>query len=271
MGEKEAFSALTSFQENVWINLVIMLLIIIGGVGFFTLYDVIKYTYHFPKYSLQTKAILPITMALLSIPAFYLYIVEFSQPSWNGLGMKEKILAAAFQSVTTRTAGFNTVNLGNMCEASLLILIILMLIGGSPGSTAGGFKTTTLGVLAAGCIAVFKQKSDVNLCGRRVDDDAVRCAATIFVSYLFFFLTGSILISISEGVPVLPAMFEAASAIGTVGLSLGITPGIGCMARVVLIFLMFFGRAGALTLVFCAIPRKANTFSRLPHEKIMVG
>ena len=137
--------------------------------------------------------------------------------------MPEKVLASMFQSVTPRTAGFNTVELTALTEAGQMMMIILMLIGGSPGSTAGGMKTTTAAVLFASAIAVFRQKEEAHFFGRRVPEDTIKNAATILLMYLVLFLTGGIVISSIEGLPILTCLFETASAIGTVGLSLGIT------------------------------------------------
>ena len=143
-----------------------------------------------------------------------------------------------------------------------------MLIGGSPGSTAGGMKTTTLAVLVMIMVAVFRRKEDADCFGRRIPEDTVKYAATILFIYFFLFLFGGMVISIYEELPMLTCLFETASAIGTVGLTLGITPSLGLVSRVVLIFLMFFGRVGCLTLVFAASTRTRTNPGRLPMEKI---
>lgn len=158
MGVNQPFSSLTGFNGNTTINLAIMALIVIGGIGFLTWDDIWHHRLHFHKYRLQSKVILTVTILLILLPALYFYFYEFGRAEWTDLSEKERILASAFQSVTPRTAGFNTVDLNRMSEPSQLIMILLMLIGGSPGSTAGGFKTTTLAVLLLTSFAVFFQE-----------------------------------------------------------------------------------------------------------------
>ena len=170
-----------------------------------------------------------------------------------------------------RTAGFNTVELTDLSEAGQFITIALMLIGGSPGSTAGGLKTTTIAVLLTTAISTFRRRENANLFGRRIDDDVVKNAATISLMYITLCCTGGLIISVSEGLPMLTCLFETASAVGTVGLSLGITPELNLLSRSVLILLMFFGRVGGLTLIFAALSSAQKKVSKLPKEKITVG
>ena len=150
-------------------------------------------------------------------------------------------------------------------------MITLMLIGGSPGSTAGGMKTTTVAVLFATAVSTFCRKEHTHFFSRRIDDDVIKNAATILLMYLLLFFFGGLFISRMEGLPVLTCLFETASAVGTVGLSLGITPSLGTLSRVILIILMFFGRVGGLTLIFAALSGKQKNVSKLPREKITVG
>ena len=173
--------------------------------------------------------------------------------------------------MTPRTAGFNTVELTDLSEAGQFITIALMLIGGSPGSTAGGLKTTTIAVLLTTAISTFRRRENANLFGRRIDDDVVKNAATISLMYITLCCTGGLIISVSEGLPMLTCLFETASAVGTVGLSLGITPELNLLSRSVLILLMFFGRVGGLTLIFAALSSAQKKVSKLPMEKITVG
>ena len=271
MGIKERFSSLTSYMGQPLVNLVIMCLIIIGGIGFLTWDDIRVNKHHLAKYRMQSKIILSVTLILIVFPALYFYFCEFSRPEWSMLSGKEKILAAAFQSVTPRTAGFNTIDMTKLTESGQMITVILMIIGGSPGSTAGGIKTTTLAVFVISAIAVFNRKSQGQCFGRRIPQDAVVNAATILSMYLMLFVSGAIVISSVEGLPILTCLFETASAIGTVGLSLGVTPGLCTFSKVVLVCLMFLGRVGALTLVFAALSRKHANISKYPEEKITVG
>lgn len=266
IGIREPFSSLTSYASNPIVNFTIMALIITGGLGFVTWADIRKNKFHFRKYNMQSKVILTVTAGLLIFPAIYFFFCEFSN-----LPIGERILSSLFQSVTPRTAGFNTVDLTLLTETGLMIMIILMLIGGSPGSTAGGMKTTTVAVLFSSALAVFRKQDSAHFFSRRIPDNAVKNAATILMMYLTLFLGGGMVISYIEKVPLMSALFETSSAIGTVGLSLGLTPSLGMISKAILILLMFFGRVGGLTLIFAALSER-NTFgSRYPQEKITVG
>ena len=266
IGVREPFSSLTSYASNPIVNFTIMALIITGGLGFVTWADIKKNKFHFRKYNMQSKVILTVTAGLLIFPAIYFFFCEFS-----GLPLGQRILSSLFQSVTPRTAGFNTADLTLLTETGLMLMIILMLIGGSPGSTAGGMKTTTVAVLFSSALAVFRKQDSAHFFSRRIPDNAVKNAATILMMYLTLFLGGGMVISYIEEVPLMSALFETSSAIGTVGLSLGLTPSLGMVSKLILILLMFFGRVGGLTLIFAALSER-NTFgSRYPQEKITVG
>lgn len=266
LGVNEQFSSLTSYVKNPVVNVTIMGLIIIGGLGFLTWADIHKNKWRWKKYRMQSKVILVVTAILILVPSVYFYFLEFSS-----LPAGERIWSSVFQSVTPRTAGFNTTDLTFLSEAGQMLMIVLMLIGGSPGSTAGGMKTTTIGVLFSSAVSVFQKKESAQLCGRRISDDAVKNAATILMMYVTLFLGGGMIISSVEGIPLMSALFETSSAIGTVGLSLGITPSLGDLSRGILIGLMFFGRVGGLTLIFAAFSERSNHHCRLPQEKITVG
>lgn len=266
MGTKTPFSSLTGYARQPIINFVIMTLIVMGGIGFLTWDDIKTNGFHFHKYRMQSKVILLTTAILLIAPAVYFYFCEFTQ-----LETGERLLSSLFQAVTPRTAGFNTVDLTEMSEAGKWIIIVLMLVGGSPGSTAGGMKTTTVAVLFATASATFRQKEDTHIFGRRINDGVVKNAATILLMYLVLFFSGALIISMVEGLPMLTCLFETASAVGTVGLSLGITSKLGILSRMILVLLMFLGRVGGLTLIYAALSGPRETMSRLPQEKIMVG
>lgn len=271
MGVEEQYSSLTSFSADPCVNIVIMLLIMIGGIGFLTWDDVKRNKWHVRRYRMQSKVILVVTACLILLPAIYFYFCEFNRSAWVDMTVPERILSALFQSVTARTAGFNTVDLTGLTESGQMIMILLMLVGGSPGSTAGGMKTTTLAVLIATMLAVFKRRPNAHIFGRRIPDDTAHYAATVLFMYLVLFLTGGIFIGYVEDIPLVSALFEAASAIGTVGLSLSGTPNLGTASRIVLIVLMFLGRVGGMTIVYAALSRKHPYVSELPQEKIMVG
>lgn len=267
MGSKTGeFSSLTAFSNNIIINVTIMSLIIIGGIGFLVWEDVHTNKLAFKKYRTQSKVVLITTGLLILLPAIYLFFFEF-----NDLPFQERLLVSLFQAVTPRTAGFNTGNLLKISEAGLLVMIVLMLIGGSPGSTAGGFKTTTFAIFIATIYSVFRKREYTEIMKRRVEDSTIRNAATLLMLYLILFLTGGALISSIEQISLLTCLFETASAIGTVGLSLGITPTLGSASKIILMVLMFFGRVGGLTLIYAAFGDTKKIISTYPIGKIMVG
>lgn len=266
MGQSAPFSSLTDFAADPVVNVTIMALIVIGGIGFMTWDDVKTNRLHLRRYRMQSKVVLSATAALIILPAIYFFFLEF-----DGAPMRERVWLALFQSVTPRTAGFNTADLTALSEDGLALTILLMLVGGSPGSTAGGMKTTTMALLLANAAAVFRRREHAHFFGRRVDGEAVRSAATVAVLYLLLFLGGGLVMSRVEGLPLLTCLFETASAVGTVGLTLGITPSLGGVSRAILIGLMYVGRVGGLTLVFSALAGRQGDTARLPREKLTVG
>lgn len=271
MGVKSPFSSLTGYTGDPVVNITVMLLIVVGGLGFLTWQDIAARRFRFKEYRLQSKLILVTTAGLLLFGFLCFLLYEFRLPQWDGFSPMEKKLAAMFQSVTPRTAGFNTVDLARMSEPGQLLTILLMLTGGSPGSTAGGFKTTTFAVLALSAIAVFKKRRGAQCYGRRVQDGALQSACAIFLLYLLFFLTGGILICCVDQVPLMDALFEAASAIGTVGLSLGGTARFSPPCRMILVFLMYFGRVGGLTMIYAFTANNRGVSSQFPQEQVTVG
>ena len=271
MGNRAQYSSLTGYAANGWINMVIMSLIVIGGIGFLTWDDVRYKGIHIRKYRMQSKVILLMTALLILLPFLYFYFGEFSQKVWDDMSTGEKIWGALFQTVTPRTAGFNTVDLTKFTESGKMVMILLMLTGGAPGSTAGGMKITTAAVLFMTLFSVFRKKEDTECFGRRIEEGTVKYASAVLLMYLALSLTGGIIISSMEKLPILTCLFETASAIGTVGLTLGITPQLGMVSRMILILLMFMGRVGGLTLVFAALSNKQRNVSRLPKERITVG
>lgn len=271
MGNRAQYSSLTGYAANGWINMVIMSLIVIGGIGFLTWDDVRYKGIHIRKYRMQSKVILLMTAILILFPFLYFYFGEFSQKVWDDMSTVEKIWGALFQTVTPRTAGFNTVDLTKFTESGKMVMILLMLTGGAPGSTAGGMKITTAAVLFMTLFSVFRKKEDTECFGRRIEEGTVKYASAVLLMYLALPLTGGIIISSMEKLPILTCLFETASAIGTVGLTLGITPQLGMVSRMILILLMFMGRVGGLTLVFAALSNKQRNVSRLPKERITVG
>ena len=265
MGFRGVFSSLTFYKSNVLVNVTIMLLIVIGGLGF-TVWDTIcKMKFNFRKYTLQSKLVLITTLMLIIAPAIYFYFFEYNQ-----LPGTTRVLSSLFQSVTTRTAGFNTQDFSKMSEVGQAISIMLMLIGGSPGSTAGGMKTTTIAILIISTFAIFRQENEAHIFDRRIEIQIVKNAITLFTLYLNLFLLFSFIICKIENSSLMQACFEVGSAIGTVGLSLSFTPNITSVSKIILIVLMFLGRIGGLTFIYAILP-SLNKKAGYIAEDIVVG
>lgn len=267
MGTKSGeFTSLTHYSAQPVINITIMLLIIIGGIGFLVWEDICKHKWRLKNYRTQSKLVLIVTAALIVLPAAYFFFFECGD-----LPLGERILASLFQSVTPRTAGFNTINLTAISDTGLYLMIVLMLIGGSPGSTAGGMKTTTIAVLFSSAFSVFRKKDNAELMKRRIDDETVKTASAVFLMYITLFLVGGMAISTIENLPITSCLYETASAVGTVGLTLGITPTLGSASKMILIMSMFFGRVGGLTLIYAAFGANKKQVAKLPADTIAIG
>lgn len=265
MGTPEAgFVSLTGFVHDPLVNIVIMVLIVFGGLGFFVWEDLWVRRRDPRHYALQTKMVLSVTALLIVIPAVLLFL-------WEGDRTPAAALEALFQSVTARTAGFNTVNLSAFSATGQFLMIFLMLIGGSPGSTAGGMKTTTVAVLLLCVRASFRRDPAVESFNRRIGEDVLKNAVTIATCYIMLAGAGAMALCRFDGVGLMSALFETSSAVATVGLSLGLTPGLSLPSHLILIFLMYFGRVGCMTLVYAIAEQQGMPLSRKPLEKLSVG
>ena len=262
----DPFPSLVAFRDDPLLVVTAALLILIGGIGFLTWEDVRTHRLRLRRYRLQSKLVLTVSAVLVVFPTLYYYFFEFTAGSAG-----QRLLDAFFQAVTPRTAGFNTVDLAAMTGASRALMVVLMLIGGASGSTAGGMKMNTVAVLFANVGAIFRRRGEVEAYGRRIDPDTVRQAATVVTMYLTLFFGGAVAISTIEGLPIGACLFESASAVATVGLTLGITPTLGVASQLILTALMYLGRVGALTLIYAALANPDTTPSRLPQEKVSVG
>ena len=269
MGVRQQYSSLTYYAGNGLVNAVIVLLILIGGLGFLTWEDIKTNKLQFKKYRMQSKVILVTDLILVIVPTVIFYFGEFHGSQWgNGL---ERFWLSLFQAVTPRTAGFNTADFGQMSEGGLFLMVMLMLIGGAPGSTAGGMKTTTIAVLFSSAFSVFRKKDNAEVMKRRIDDETVKTASAVFLMYITLFLVGGMAISTIENLPITSCLYETASAVGTVGLTLGITPTLGSASKMILIMSMFFGRVGGLTLIYAAFGANKKQVAKLPADTIAVG
>ncbi len=262
----QQYLSLMGYEQNPIVNFVIMLLIIIGGIGFLTWNDLYRHRLRMRRYQMQSKVILLMTAILIFLPALFFFFVDFAD-----MPLHERVLAALFQAVTPRTAGFNTVDLTCMTDVSKGLITGLMLIGGAPGSTAGGMKVTTLAVLLTSAAATFGRREETHAFERRIENEVIRNAAAILLLYLGRSFVGASVISLTENLPLDACLYETASAAGTVGLTLGLTPHLGVLSQSVLILLMFFGRVGGLTLIYAAFSGHEIVCARFPKGNITVG
>ena len=270
MGEEAAYSSFTTYSGDWVVNVVLMLLIIIGGIGFFVWNDISIHKFHFRKYRLHTKITLFVTAVLILGGAALLFIFE-QENTIKGMPVDEQILCSLFGSVTARTAGFNTVDTGALTDSSKILTIILMFIGGSPGSTAGGIKTTTFAVLLVYVHANLRQKHDCDIFHRRLDNGAIRKASAVMSINLFLSVIAVLIIVTIHTIDATDVAFEVVSAMGTVGMSTGITRELGNVAKLTLIFLMYCGRVGSMTFALSLRGHKVEAPVREPAEQIMIG
>ena len=266
MGIKEPFSSLSDYSGNPVVNISIMALILLGGLGFMTWQDIAKNKWNFHRYRLQSKIILSATAFLVLLPALFYFFVEF-----RGMPMESRILASLFTAVTPRTAGFNTVDFSKFSDSGIFLQTLLMLVGAAPGSTGGGMKITTMTVLILTSVAIFRNNSRTEAFGRTIPREVIRNATTIAFMYICLCVLSGMFISLYENIPLLTTSFETASAIATVGLTLGITPKLSPLSHALLIFLMYIGRVGGLCLIYAVFPNANPNKGRLVEENVIVG
>lgn len=265
------FQSLTNFVEDPLVCIVVMMLIIIGGLGFSVIVDVLN-NKSINKLNLHSKVVITMTGTLLMGGFFIFYFLEFSNPKTLGkLTPFGRILAAFFQSVSPRTAGFASINLEDLTLTSKYFTIFLMFIGASPGSTGGGIKTTTFASIILMMISVLTSKEDVEVHKRRIPNDNIFKAVAITVISLMLVFTSSLLLTITESQAFLDILFEATSAFGTVGLTLGITKELTNWGKFIVILTMFAGRVGPLTLAMALGSKKSKVLIKYPEERILIG
>lgn len=269
MGE---FRSLTGYVDDYLVTLVVCTLITLGGIGFIVMNEIFEFK-RTRKLSLHTKVVLRTSTFLLIVGTVLIFVLEFNNSkTLQPLSMSGKFLGSLFQSVTTRTAGANTLNIPDLTQTTLFLIIILMFIGASPGSTGGGIKTTTFATLVGAVVSQIRGKEDVVFIKRRILYDTIYKALTVMVSGLLLVLTVTMLLTITEqGKDFLMILFEATSAFGTVGLSMGLTPELSTIGRLIIIITMFAGRVGPLTIAFAVTLRRHSDPFKHPKGKIMIG
>lgn len=270
MGVRKSGSSMTYYAGDPLVNFTLIALILIGGIGFLVWDDLLKNKWHFRRYRLHTKLVLSMTVILLFGGALMFYLLEH-----NGILAGEpagkQILMSLFQSATARTAGFNTADTAALSDSSKLGMAMLMFVGGNPGSTAGGLKTTTLAVLLIYLRAALRRTKGAEIFGRRLEEDVVKRAAAILTLSLLLDLSGTLIITAVEQLPLADVMFEVVSALGTVGISAGITGGLTTVSRLILMLLMYCGRMGSLTFALIFTENRQTSPAQKPTERILVG
>ena len=266
------FSSLTGVYDNSVIILTIGSLIIVGGIGFSVWVDIYK-NKDLKKLSLHSKLVLSMTAILIVGGAILMFIFEFNNPNTMGpMGAKDKILSSVFAAVTPRTAGFNSISTSDMTLAGRSLTIILMFVGASPGSTGGGIKTSTAGILLMTVICVIRGREDTEIFKKRINKDLVYKAFTIVTLSLGIVIGVTMILSITEvGASLEYLIYEVVSAFGTVGLTLGLTPNLTTIGKVMVALTMYCGRVGPMTLFLDLTNRKKNKGIRYPEDKILVG
>ncbi|MBC5997457.1 Trk family potassium uptake protein [Romboutsia ilealis] len=268
------FTSLTSYVDNFMIVMTISALIILGGIGFPVMLDVIR-TKKASRLNMHSKIVIVTTAILIGIGSIFIFVVEFNNPKTLGtLSFPGKLLASFFQSVTTRTAGFNTIDLTLIKESSLFVMMILMFIGASPASTGGGIKTTTLASLVITVRSFISGKGDIEVYERRISGGTITKAIGIFFIATALVVFGTLALSLTdEGFTLVECGFEIVSAIATVGLSIGGSPNLTTMGKVVVMIAMFIGRVGSLTIFVALLSKGARKKPpvRYPEGKIIVG
>ena len=270
MGAEEPFSSFESFADDILVNTVFCLLIAIGGIGFAVWEDVRIHRLRLKHYSLHSKIVLCVSLILTFGGAILFYLFE-AKGLFAGLPVWKGALRSVFQSVTCRTAGFNTISLSELSLPSVLLSCFLMLIGGSTGSTAGGIKTTTIAVTFLFLFSGLRARKRVTLFGRTIDESAVKKASGVICFNLSLIFIAAVLITAVQRLQLSDVLFETFSAMGTVGMTTGITRELTSVSQAAVMFLMFCGRVGSVTLASAFLERRAEAQVRYPTEEIRIG
>nr|WP_234405030.1 TrkH family potassium uptake protein [Paenibacillus bouchesdurhonensis] len=265
------YRSLTGYVDDPLVNFVAMFLIVSGGLGFIVLSELVDFR-RSRKLSLHSKVVLSMTSALIVVGAVVIFIFEFTNAKTMGsLDWSGKIWGSFFQSVTSRTAGANSVDIGALRQASQFFIIILMFIGASPGSTGGGIKTTTFMILVGAVISMIRGRNDLVLFRYRLTQERIFKAVTITMLALFLIIAVAMVLSTTEDASFLSILFETTSAFATVGLSMGLTLELTDIGKIILCFVMFTGRLGLLTLAYALGPKKGKELYRHPEGKMIIG
>ena len=271
MGFRDPFSSMTYYEKSPLVCFTLMALIVLGGLGFFVWSDVLKNKIHFSRYSLHSKIILYSALVLILVGWFFYYIFELNGNLYN-LTYPEKIMSSLFMSISTRTAGFVTMDISQLSESGLLLTMCLMFIGAGVGSTSGGVKTTTVAILLAAIVAFAKGKKDVVIFKRRIENDTIRHAASIFLVYLAAILVSTMIICFVDRIQLQDGLFETIAAVSTVGYSRIGVQNMSTITRIIMMILMYGGRIGFMSLLMVFWEKdKGEAPIEHPTEEIMIG
>jgi trk system potassium uptake protein TrkH len=264
-------NSLESFSSDIPLNLVFMTLIVLGGIGFPVISEIITFR-RIRRFSLHTKVVMITTASLILAGAVMFFLLEFKNPeSIANKSISTKILTSFFQSITARTAGFNTMSISRLNPATAFFLTLLMFIGASPGGTGGGIKTTTFAAVTAGGLSSIRGRSEVTLLKRKLPSSLIHRALTLTIAAITLIIISTIGILVFDKYSLKEVLFEVISAFGTVGLSTGITPALSIPSKIILILTMFIGRIGISTLSLAIAIRSIVNKMAYPEETITIG
>ncbi|MCD8295443.1 MAG: Trk family potassium uptake protein [Clostridia bacterium] len=265
-------ASLSSYCTNPLVVLVICALIILGGLGFCVWGDVMDCRFHYKKFKLNTRVVLWTTLSLIVVPTILFMVFEWNNPSYVGYNFGDKLLASLFSAVTPRTAGFYTTDPATLSSSGYLLTLILMFIGGASGSTAGGIKVGTIAVVIMGMLAVFRSDKEINFGRKRIDNSLLQQALAVMTACLILVLLATMIIcAVQPDLGFGNVLFECISAMGTVGLSTGITAELNVCSTIIIMILMYFGRAGILTVVYALNRRKSYHNVKYPLDTMLIG
>ena len=270
MGTKEKFSSFTAYVDDPLVIITLSVLILVGGLGFLVWDDLAKNKLHWKRYTLHTKIVITMLFVLVAAGTLLMYVME-KNVTIASMDTSGKFLASLFGAVTARTAGFNSVDTGALSPGGKMVTIILMFIGGNPGSTAGGVKTTTVAVILAYIYANVRGNSGCNMFGRRIGDEVIKKAALVFSLNLILALISSIVIMATNPLSFDDVIFEVVSAVSTVGMTTGITRDLNVVGQITITILMYCGRIGSMTFALSLIQRPDAQLTTYPEEKVTIG
>lgn len=270
MGVVEPYTSMMPYQTDYVVNITLIVLILVGGLGFIVWDDIMHNRWQLRKYLLHSKIVLSATLVLLVVGSVLFFFLEYNKLLLD-MSFGEKVIVSVFSSVTPRTAGFNTVDTAALSNGSKLLTMVFMFIGGNSGSTAGGVKTTTIVVIFCFAWSMIRRTQGINLFGRRLNEEAIKKANAVIVVNMTFVIVASMWIFAMQDLNFEDVIFETFSAIGTVGMSTGITRELNDISKIIITILMYFGRIGSLSFAVAFAQRKTSAPIQQPVEKIVVG